>query len=195
MSTQTRCVIDPNKFKQWVEKTKQENGMKTNIEFASELGYNSVLIPNVIARGFLTRPAMIAMKNRFGLALEDVAPDPEPEPTPVEPETATAPAAENQQATVVNVDLTKLEDTQRYVLQAVNAMKEMCDNVQRGFRVQTLPRLDSEMIAEAVRSGMESFWRTKKSEILQMFHGVICAGAMEAGQRVLEMENRKRDAS
>lgn len=185
--------IDRAKFKAWLEHTKQANNLTSNAAFAAELGYDGHMVDNIIQRHYITSPALCAMKLRFGLELEDVAPDPEPEPVPAEPapaEPEPEPAAEPAPSPAPAVDLTRIEDTLKYLMQAVNAMKDMSDSIQRGFRVQTYPRLDSALIAEAVKDGMEAFWRTKKDEIVRLMNGVIFAGTFEAGKRLTEMDRK-----
>lgn len=186
-----RCqhvAIDRAKFEAWLKNAKQANNLTSNAAFAAELGYDGNMVSNIIQRHYITRPVLCAMKHRFGLELEDIAPDPEPELVPTEPEPE--PAAEPAPSPAPAVDLTQIEDTLKYLMQAVNAMKDMSDSIQRGFRVQTYPRLDSALIAEAVRDGMEAFWRTKKDEIVRLMNGVIFAGTFEAGKRLTEMDRK-----
>lgn len=183
-SSNNRSVtIDPDKFEIWAKKVMKEHGIKHKTDFGKDIGYNKTFYFNVVDRGYVSAPAVKALEFVYGLNVEDIMPDPPneelPEPNPVEAPVETAKTA----------DLTKLEDMVKQMVKATIATQQMTDDIRKGFRVQTTPRLDVESISEGVKAGMEAFWRNKKEEIVRMLNGIIFAGSFEAGKKLDELRN------
>ena len=183
MKTNKRTVhIDTAKFAGWVSKVMKENHLTQKGQFADEIGYNHTFFSNCMARGYIAAPAIKALEVRYGLKVEDILPDPPKEEK-------TDPVQETPVEQAVTVDLTKVEDTLKQMLKATLVAQGMAEDIRRGFRMQTLPRLDTESIAEGVKAGLEAFWKNKKDEITRLLNGIVFAGSFEAGKKLDEMRN------
>lgn len=169
--------IDTDKFSQWYHETKKKYGVHTNREFADRIGYNQTFISNTMDRGQLSAPAIKVLEAVYGLKLEDILPD-APKPEKEEPKDPPQAA----------VDLSNLEDVLKRTLQAVTAVQGTTDDVRKGFRVQTTPRLDTESIAEGVYSGMSRLWERNKKDVISQLRGLVFAGTYEAGKQLNEIK-------
>ena len=167
--------IDRDKFIAWYKEAREKYDVKSAAEFADRIGYNHTFIANVKARGQLSVPSVKVLEAVYGLKLEDVMPDEvKPEPEKVEtPET---------------VDLSNLESMLKNTLHAVTEIQGMTDDLKKGFRVQTNPRMDSESIAEGVYAGMCRFWERNKKDIIGQLRGLVFAGTFDAGKKLDEMK-------
>lgn len=172
--------VDPDKFMAWYKATAKKNGLKSAGEFADRIGYNHTFVYNVRDRESISAPALKSCELVYGLKLEDIKPD-EPKPeVKAEPEKAPEPVKES-------VDLSALEDTLKREFLTLMEIKGFMDDVRRGFRVQTLPRLDTESIAEGVYDGLSRFWERNKKDFISQLRGIVFAGTFEAGKKLDEV--------
>jgi hypothetical protein len=170
--------IDKEKFIAWVAETSKKNGIKNAEEFAERIGYNRNFLSNTKMRCQLSVPAVKVLEAIYGLNLEDILPDEE------------KPKQEEQPEEKVPVDLSGIEDAMKSILAHVTATQAMTDDIRKGFRVQTNPRLDTETIAEGVYSGMSRFWERNKKDILGQLRGLVFAGTYESGKQLAEMRRQ-----
>lgn len=174
---QNTIKIDPDKFMKWYKAARVEYKITSAREFAAKIGYNPTFVANCRDRGVITVQAYKLMELQYGLKREDIDPDekkPEPEPEKTEtPET---------------VDLSNLENMLKNTLHAVTEIQGMTDDLKKGFRVQTNPRMDSESIAEGVYAGMCRFWERNKKDIIGQLRGLVFAGTFDAGKKLDEMK-------
>ena len=181
-------IIDKDKFDAWVKKVMKENHIKNVNEFADKIGYNHTFVYNTMARGTLSIPAIKVMESVYGLDVNDIMPD-EPKPEiKAEPEKAPEPVKEA-------VDLSALEDTLKREFLTLMEIKGFMDDVRRGFRVQTLPRLDSESIAEGVYDGISRFWERNKKDFISQLRGIVFAGTFEAGKKLDEVGASQKNSN
>ena len=175
--------VDPDKFMAWYKSIVRKNGFKSAAEFADGIGYNHTFVYNVRDRKQMSAPAFKSCELVYGLKLEDIQPD---EQKPEEAKAGPEKALETVQNTV---DLSVMEDTLKREFLTLTEMKGFMDDVRRGFRVQTLPRIDTECIAEGVCNGISRFWERNKKDIISQLRGLVFAGAFEAGKKLDEMKN------
>lgn len=168
-------IIDKEKFGAWTKKVMKENHIKNVNEFADKIGYNHTFVYNTMARGTLSIPAIKVLEAVYALDVNDILPDP--------------PKAETKDEEQKTADTTKIEDMLKEIVKASVATQQMTEDIRKGFRVQTTPRLDTESIAEGVKAGMEAFWRNKKDDIVRMLNGIIFAANFEAGKKLDELRN------
>lgn len=172
--------IDPEKFMKWYREARKEYKITSAREFAAKIGYNQTLIANCRDRGVISVQACKLMELQYGLKLDDIKPDekkPEPEPQKVEKAETPEP-----------IDLSNLESMLKNTLHAVTEIQGMTDDLKKGFRVQTNPRMDSESIAEGVYAGMCRFWERNKKDIIGQLRGLVFAGTFDAGKKLDEMK-------
>lgn len=180
---QTTIKIDPDKFMKWYMAARTEHKVSSAREFAARIGYNPTFVANCRDRGVITVPAFKLLELTYGLKLEDVKPD-EKKQEPQKAETFEKPEP---------VDLSDLENMLKNTLHAVTEIQGTTDDLKKGFRVQTNPRLDSESIAEGVYAGISRFWERNKKDIIGQLRGLVYAGNFEAGKQLDEM--RKNPAA
>lgn len=136
--------IDPDKFMKWYRAARKEYKITSAREFAEKIGYNQSFVANCRDRGVISVQACKLMEMQYGLKLEDIKPD-EKKPEPQKDE-----MIENPEP----LDLSSLESMLKNTLHAVTEIQGVTDDMKKGFRVQTNPRLDTESIAEGVYSGL-----------------------------------------
>lgn len=176
----TSIEIDSEKFMKWYFATKKEHKLSSAREFAAKIGYGEQLIPNIRNRCVISPPICKLLELTYGLKLEDVLPD-KPDKKKPEPQEAEKPEP---------VDLSGLKTMLKNTLHAVTEIQGTTDDMKKGFRVQTNPRLDTESISEGVYSGLCRFWERNKKEIIGQLRGLVFAGTFDAGKKLDEMQNQ-----
>lgn len=184
----TRVRIDKKKMTDWIAGTLKNNGSKPRAWMAYEIGVAPSSLSSRLSDGEMPIEMLVRLKERFKLNIEDVIPE---EDKKRAEENNLRPAQESVNGAERAV-IQELAQTGKLALQKMEAGKSLAENIARGFRVQTNPVIDTQAVTEAVKAGMEAFWRSKKAEIIDLFRGSMTSAVIEGTKKVNEMEMERK---